>query len=150
MGTKFHFDNEEWKTIPSLPEFQASSLGRIRCRPITRPMPHGGTRTYGGQARLGIWNEDTKRFCIVFRGKNYKVHRLICEAFHGPAPDDKPNCLHLDEDSSNNRPENLAWGSQKENLNAPGFIEYCKSRTGEASPSRKGAKRCRHPQQNRS
>jgi hypothetical protein len=37
-------------------------------------------------------------------------------------------CMHLDENSRNNKPENLAWGTQKENLNAPGFIDYCKSK----------------------
>jgi hypothetical protein len=46
--------------------------------------------------------------------------------------------MHLDENSKNNRPENLAWGTQKENLNAPGFIEYCKGRTGKNNPYIKG------------
>ena len=27
---------------------------------------------------------------VKYRGKFYRVHRLICEAFHGPAPEDKP------------------------------------------------------------
>jgi hypothetical protein len=42
--------------------------------------------------------------------------------------------MHLDEDSRNNKPENLAWGTQKENLNAPGFVDYCRSRVGDANP----------------
>jgi hypothetical protein len=49
--------------------------------------------------------------------------------------------MHLDENSRNNRPENLAWGTQKENLNAPQFLEYCKNRTGENSPIIKGKKK---------
>ena len=65
---------------------------------------------------------------------NIKIHRAVCEAFHGPAPEGKPIVLHLDEDATNNRPENLRWGTQKENLNMPGFIDYCKGRTGEDSP----------------
>lgn len=68
---------------------------------------------------------------------NLKVHRVICEAFHGPAPFDRAVVIHLDEDGLNNKPENLKWGTQKENLNMPKFIEYCKSRTGENSPSAK-------------
>lgn len=75
---------------------------------------------------------------ILYRGKNYKIHRLVCEAFHGPAPEGKPYVLHADEDATNNRLENISWGSQKENLNASGFIEYCKSRTGDNNPYRKG------------
>lgn len=34
--------------------------------------------------------------------------------------------MHINEDPLDNRPENLRWGTQKENLNAPGFIEYAK------------------------
>lgn len=54
---------------------------------------------------------------------------MVCEAFHGVQPHPYPQsvCMHLDENSRNNRPENLAWGSQKENLNAPGFVAYCRS-----------------------
>ena len=49
--------------------------------------------------------------------------------------------MHLNEDSSDNRPENLMWGTQKENLNAPGFIAYCKGRTGENSSYTKGKRK---------
>ncbi|WP_425478956.1 hypothetical protein [Lysobacter antibioticus] len=38
--------------------------------------------------------------------------------------------MHLDENARNNRAENLARGTQKENLNAPGFIAYCQRRVG--------------------
>lgn len=63
------------------------------------------------------------------------MHQLVCEAFHGPKPFDKAVVIHLDEDGLNNRAENLKWGTQKENLNAPGFIEYCRGRVGEDSPT---------------
>lgn len=85
------------------------------------------------------------RFHITYRRRTYRVHRLVCEAFHGPAPDGKPNVLHRDEDGRNNKPINLKWGTQKENLNAPGFIAHCKSRTGAANPHRKSIMR-RHQQ----
>jgi hypothetical protein len=49
--------------------------------------------------------------------------------------------MHLNENSDDNRPENLAWGTQKQNLNAPGFIAYCKSRTGENSPTAKSRRK---------
>jgi len=70
---------------------------------------------------------------------NMKVHRLVCEAFHGPAPFRNAVVIHLDEVGVNNRPENLKWGTQKENLNMPGFKAYCRSRTGENSPRAKWA-----------
>jgi hypothetical protein len=89
---------------------------------------------------FGSW--DGKRYIIrVGRyKKTFKVARLICEAFHG-LPKEGQVCMHLDENSRNNRPENLAWGTQKENLNAPQFLEYCKNRTGENSPIIKGKKK---------
>lgn len=90
-------------------------------------MPHGGSRPYGGKPTFGTWSPDDNRFILQYRGHTYKVARLICEAFHGSAPADKPVCMHLDENSRNNRPDNLAWGTQKENLNAPGFLDYCRS-----------------------
>lgn len=69
---------------------------------------------------------------------NMKIHRLVCEAFHGVPPFPKAVVIHLDEDATNNKPENLRWGTQKENLNMPGFIAYCKTRTKENSPATKG------------
>jgi hypothetical protein len=66
------------------------------------------------------------------------VHRLVCEAFHGPAPEGKNVVIHENENALDNRPENIRWGTQKENLNAAGFIAYCKARTGENSPAVKG------------
>lgn len=125
--------DEVWRTIPSLPQYLASSLGRIMRIPHRGPMPHGGDRHYGGEPYAGVWIEEDKRFILQFRGKTYKVARLICEAFHGVAPAEKPVCMHLDENSRNNRPDNLAWGTQKENLNAPGFLEYCRTRRRRAA-----------------
>jgi hypothetical protein len=121
---------EEWKSVPSLPQYEVSSEGRIRRIPYEAPMPRGGVRTYGGQEWKGVWEKNQKRRIIIFNRKTYKLHRLVCEAFHGPSPFHKAVVMHLNENSDDNRPENLAWGTQKENMNAPGFIAYCKSRTG--------------------
>jgi len=99
--------------------------------PRVAPLPNGGTRQYGGTARTGSWDGD--RYILMWRGKSYKVARLVCEAFHGKPPQ-RAVCMHVDENARNNNPANLKWGTQKENLNAPGFIAYCKGRTGENSP----------------
>ena len=42
--------------------------------------------------------------------------------------------IHLDEDGMNNRPENLRWGTQKENLNMPKIKAYHRSRIGDLNP----------------
>lgn len=130
-------DEEIWRLIPSLPFCEASSWGRIRVIPYESKMPHGrGVKIIGGFPRYGSWEGD--RFNYVIRKKTYKVARLVCEAFHGPAPIGKNVCMHLDEDASNNRSSNLEWGTQKQNLNFPGFLKYCSERTGEGNPSIRG------------
>ncbi|WPZ05482.1 HNH endonuclease signature motif containing protein [Pelagerythrobacter marinus] len=47
--------------------------------------------------------------------RRYLVHRLVCEAFHGPCPPDKRHCAHWDGDPTNNNSENLRWATVKEN-----------------------------------
>ena len=126
---------EIWRVVPSVAGLIASSHGRLMVLPYVAQMPHGGVRHYGGEPVIGQW--DGGRYLYVLKAKTYKVHRLICEAFNGP-PGPNQVCMHLDENSANNRPENLAWGTQKENLNAQGFIRYCRQRTGASSPIVKG------------
>ena len=49
------------------------------------------------------------------RNCTYKLSRLICRAFHGPPPADRPHCAHMDGNKLNDRAENLAWVSAIEN-----------------------------------
>jgi len=129
--------HETWRVIPSLPTHLASSEGRLMKVPVLGEMPHGGSRQYGGQPTWGVWNKQDARFIYQYEGRTYKVARLVCEAFHGAPPADDSVCMHVDENAANNRAANLAWGTQKENLNAPGFLNYCRGRTGENSPTAK-------------
>ena len=123
---------EVWREVPSLPAVLVSSEGRVMVKPYYGDMPHGGVRPYGGEPHFGVWNKQDARFIMVLKGKSYKIARLVCEAFHGPPPAGKNVCMHLDENAANNRPDNLKWGDQKENLNAPQFKEYKKMKRGDA------------------
>ncbi len=114
-----------------------SNHGRIMRVPRIGVMPHGGTRHYECSPYPGVWSPSDKRYIFVLKGKTYKVHRLVAEAFHGPSPFPRAVVMHLDENPRNNSVDNLKWGTQKENLNAPGFLEYCRGRTGENSPTAK-------------
>ena len=117
--------HEEWRVVPSCPQVEASSWGRIRRKDHIGIMPHGGSRAYTSEPTYGTVRRAHKTAAHSYRGYiyrgigNVKVHRMVCEAFHGPAPHGKPYVLHLDEDAHNNRPENLKWGTQKENLSMP-------------------------------
>ena len=88
--------------------------------PYRGSMPRGGERPYGGTPTFGVWNKQDGRFIVGIRGHTYKVARLVAEAFHGSAPFENAVVMHLDENAANNRADNLGWGTQKENLNAPG------------------------------
>lgn len=132
-------EKETWRAVPSVPGVLASSLGRLMVAPYQARLPNGGSRQYGGAPTTGQW--DGARYIYPHKGRTHKVARLICEAFNGPCPPGL-RCLHKDENARNNKPDNLKWGTQKENLNAPGFLEYCRGRTGENSPTAK-ARRAR-------
>lgn len=125
---------ETWRIVPSAPQFMASNEGRIMVQPYLAEMPHGGFRQYGGQPYFGVWSKIDERFIVIHKGKTYKVARLVCEAFHGECPQDKPVCMHLDENSANNRSDNLSWGSQKENLEAPAHQKYKRLRGKSEDP----------------
>lgn len=142
-------DVEIWKPVPSEPGMLASSYGRVLQGPSYAPLPNGGYRAYTPVPRLGQVAKAQKsakhEYYIIMvkrsdgnRQAPRKVHQLVCEAFHGPKPFDGAVVIHLDENAINNRPENLKWGTQKENMNADGFIAYCQSRTGEENPHVKG------------
>ena len=127
-------DSEIWREVPGKPEFLASSWGRILRQPHFGAMPHGGYRlylpepTYGYDATSKRGAKHVYKNCMYRGVGTQKVHQLVCAAFHGPKPFEGAVVIHLDEDGCNNRPDNLKWGTQKENLNAPGFLDYCRTR----------------------
>jgi hypothetical protein len=142
---------EVWRPVPSCPGMMASSLGFIRLPEKIGVTPRGNPRVYKTRPVRGVLTKASKTArhqYYAMRTRDYgqkKVHRLVCEAFHGPPPFEGAVVIHLDEDARNNRADNLRWGTQKENLNMPGFKAYCRSRTGENSPTVKGrAKRLSH------
>jgi hypothetical protein len=124
---------EIWKSVPSLPGVMASSEGRILLPPRHAPLPNGGVRLYLPKPVVGVATRSKKDAQHVYLNYwtrhfgNIKVHQAVCEAFHGPAPFETAVVLHLDEDALNNRPDNLKWGTQKENMNAPGHVAYLRS-----------------------
>lgn len=132
---------EIWKEVPSYKGVLASSDGRILLPPSYAPLKNGGYRIYQPEPTTGYVCKANRNAKHAYRGVfnrklgNLKVHRLVCEAFHGPAPFDGAVVIHIDENALNNRPANLRWGTQKENLNALGFKAYCRSRVGANSPT---------------
>ena len=95
--TPYH--SEEWRIVPSRPWIEASSKGRIRAHYLM-DMPHGGQRlrtvapTKGALVAAAL-GAKAKRMIYRVRGETVKVHRLVCEAFHGPAPTGRERALKL-------------------------------------------------------
>lgn len=84
------------------PGYEASECGQILEVSTGRVLPQSRYGQY-----LGVWLHNPR--C------KFSVHRLVCEAWHGPAPGPKPQCRHLDGDPHNNAASNLRWGSAAEN-----------------------------------
>ena len=62
---------------------------------------------------LGGYNSSYKM--VRLHSQNEYVHRLVCKAFYGVNPTHLPEVRHLDGFSFNNKPENLDWGTAKQN-----------------------------------
>ena len=132
---------EIWKPVPSFEGILASNIGRILLPPSYAPLHHGGYRGYFPEPTFGVRTLKGRAYYFMNvysrRFGNIRIHRAVCEAFYGPAPFDRAVVMHLNDDATDNRIENLKWGTQKENLNSEAFLAYCQSRTGENSPWRK-------------
>lgn len=107
---------EEWRPIPGLDDYEASSLGRIR-------RATEGRGTWPGRIVRTNINRHLRtpyRQCVLIdpngRRTNRYVHRMVAAAFHGVEPEDKPETRHLDGDSLNNCASNLAWGTRADNF----------------------------------
>lgn len=53
---------------------------------------------------------------ITINGYTYRVHRIVCETFHGKQPKNKPYVRHIDGRKDNNKTINLEWATPSETL----------------------------------
>ena len=111
---------EIWKPIAGYEgRYEVSSLGRLkRIGPLriakssqSRPQALGQERIWRGSKVNGYY-----KTCLGGTGGRLEyMHRLVCETFHGPAPEGKPHVAHFDGDKLNNRDDNLRWADWKDN-----------------------------------
>lgn len=90
------------KPVPSAPGYFACEDGHIWRRGSRRVAMTNGR----GYLRIKVSVKNTQRDAYI--------HRLVCEAYHGPCPEGM-QCRHLDGDRKNNRPCNLQWADKKTN-----------------------------------
>ena len=94
----------ELKPIPGFPEYSASTDGRIWSEKSNRWL---ATPPSGGYPRVNLLRD----------GKQYhrKVHVLVALTWIGARPTGM-QVRHLDGDSTNNRLDNLTYGTPSENI----------------------------------
>lgn len=98
----------EIRVIPSHPDYSASTEGQIWSEKSGRFL-----RDYTG--KFGSRRVNLSEAGV--RSGGVGVHRLVCEAFHGPAPEGKPWALHKNGKAWDNHPGNLYWGDAQDNVN---------------------------------
>lgn len=109
-----NYGAEEWKPVPGHGNcFVASTLGRI-----ARVVGHSGANGYQQISFI----RSMKPFKAHSQGKKWPgqsrgyAHHLVALAFWGKPPKGKNQVNHKDLNRANNRPENLEWCDQRENL----------------------------------
>lgn len=106
-------DSEIWKDVPGFGgQYKGSTHGRIRS--IFFKTKLGNIRVTGTILKPSI--NSSGYFTLRLNRKTYKVHRLICAAFH-ENKDNRPQVNHKDLNPLNNFSENLEWCTAKENTN---------------------------------
>jgi hypothetical protein len=108
---------EVWKDIPEYEELYAvSNYARVKSYAKTRVTGRGAIRHFPerilktgavcGYLQVALFKNG--------KGKWYRVHRLVAEAFI-PNPYNLPYVCHKDDNKTNNRADNLFWGTNKNN-----------------------------------
>lgn len=102
----FAYMKEIWKEITGTDgKYLVSSTGRVKNAKTGRILV--ASPNHNGYLRLRLG-----------RGKDYRVHRLVAEAFI-PNPDNKPCVDHINTIKDDNRVENLRWVTVDENNHNP-------------------------------
>lgn len=75
---------------------------------------------------------------VLGKCKTIRVHVLVCEAWHGPAPVGTDLVRHLDGNRENNSASNLKWGTHVEN--AADRDQHGNTYRGDTHPARREEK----------
>lgn len=108
------FANERWLPVVGFEgRYEVSDLGRMR------PLFSRRTGKYkAGRIKQSACDNDGYPLTILYRADGTKrcakIHTFVLEAFVGPRPNGM-QCRHLNGNPTDNRLENLRWGTCREN-----------------------------------
>jgi len=110
---------EVWKPVVGYEGlYEVSSLGRLKRLPRTAGAGEATRSLSEKIMKPGKHSFGYSQFTLTKGGEteNVLLHRLVLEAFDGPPPSPGLLALHGDGDPSNNRRNNLRWGTHKDNV----------------------------------
>jgi hypothetical protein len=98
--------DDEWRPIPEYSRYIVSRLGFVAHRETGEVLrTHLATKLYPA---VGLTDDLSGRARI-------RAHHIVASVFHGRKPFERAHVRHLDGDPTNNRWDNLCWGSAKDN-----------------------------------
>ena len=97
---------EKWKSINE--EYEVSNLGRIRRTKNNRTKYLKPEVLKKGYLRVSVWENGVR--------KRMLVHRLVAQMFISNKDKTKTQIDHINNNTSDNRVENLRWVSSQRNI----------------------------------
>lgn len=142
MSDLKNFESEEWRLLPKAPGYAISSLGRVKSLPrkILRRNRWGSVNLQAVRERILRPGIGTVGYRLVSTHigsaqVTFYIHNAMMEVFGPPRPFPDAVVRHLNDDKLDNRVENLAWGSRKNNMDDA--IRNGLIARGEAKPNAK-------------
>lgn len=113
----YYITPETWVPVRGFEGYEVSSLGRVRSLRRVTMRSNGSPHTVKGRIRKLTVQPNGYNY-VTFRrdGKTYcrQVHRIVLDSFR-PAPAEGLDVRHLNNVRTDNRLENLTWGTRSEN-----------------------------------
>lgn len=129
-------EDEVWKPIQGFEEiYEISNHGRLKALPKSRKMPGNGAMKHTPEIiRKLELNQRYPRITLCKNGIEYKetIHKLVAMHFVDN-PEGYTHVRHLDDNPWNPHYKNLAWGTQK--MNMEDKVRNGRQRKGETMPT---------------
>lgn len=109
---------ERWLPVVGYPGYEVSDQGRVRSLDRVLTYCRDGVeihRAHRGRLLSPGVMQSGHLLVVLGRGNVLCVHKLVLEAFVGPAPAGT-ECCHYDGDPANNRLSNLRWDTRAANM----------------------------------
>lgn len=125
-----NFMEEVWKPVRGYEGYyEISNFGKVRS--LDRVVKQGScmrkVKAKIIKIYIGPYGYPCVSLCRDRKTRCIPIHRLLAKAFI-PNPENKPFIDHIDTDKTNYRLNNLRWCTQKENMNNPLTLAFCKKR----------------------